>query len=148
MLSAQLPKMVSPSWSFLFDEIDAQIYEGKRRPMNIAYPLSITDEGLVATTGYSQHIEQLIEQVLFTMPGERVNLPDFGTGITQLIFSPGNAEMVSATQFLIQGALQQWLGNLIQVQAVQVVAEDSTLNVTIQYIVKQTKQPRVASFTR
>jgi phage baseplate assembly protein W len=116
--------------------------------MNIAYPLSITDEGLVATTSYSQHIEQLIEQVLFTTPGERVNLPDFGTGITQLIFNPGNAEMVSATQFLIQGALQQWLGNLIQVQAVQVVAEDSTLNVTIQYIVKQTKQPRVASYTR
>ncbi len=116
--------------------------------MNIAYPLSITDEGLIATSGYSQHIEQLIEQVLFTMPGERVNLPDFGTGITQLIFSPGNAEMVSATQFLVQGALQQWLGNLIQVQAVQVVTEDSTLNVTIQYIVKQTKQPRVATFTR
>jgi phage baseplate assembly protein W len=92
--------------------------------MNIAYPFGITDEGLVATTGYSQHIEQLIEQVLFTMP-------DFGTGITQLIFNPGNAEMVSATQSLIQGALQQWLGNLIQVQAVQVAAEDSTLNVTI-----------------
>ena len=116
--------------------------------MNIAYPFGITDEGLVATTGYSQHIEQLIEQVLFTMPGERVNLPDFGTGITQLIFSPGSAEMVSAIQFLIQGALQRWLGNLIQVQAVQVAAEDSTLNVTIQYIVKQTKQPRVATFTR
>ena len=116
--------------------------------MNIAYPLHITDEGLVATTGYSQHIEQLIEQILFTMPGERVNLPDFGTGITRLIFDPGNAEMISATQFLIQGALQQWLGNLIQVQAVQVVADDSSLNVTIQYIVKQTSQPYVATFTR
>lgn len=116
--------------------------------MNIAYPFGITGEGLVATTGYSQHIEQLIEQLLFTMPGERVNLPDFGTGITRLIFDPGNAEMVSATQFLIQGALQQWLGNLILVQAVLVAAEDSTLNVTVQYIVKQTSQLRVANFTR
>ncbi len=116
--------------------------------MYIAYPLRVTDEGLIATAGYSQHIEQLIEQVLFTMPGERVNLPDFGTGITQLIFNPGNTEMVAATQFLVQGALQQWLGNLIQVQAVQVVAEDSTMSVTIQYIVKQTKQPRIATFTR
>ena len=116
--------------------------------MNIAYPLSITGEGLVATSGYSQHIEQLIEQVLFTMPGERVNLPDFGTGITRLIFDPGNAEMISATQFLIQGALQQWLGDLIQVQAVQVMAEDSTLNVIIQYVVKRTKQPGVARLTR
>ncbi len=116
--------------------------------MNIAYPLSITDEGLVATTGYALHIEQLIEQLLFTVPGERVNLPDFGTGITRLIFDPGNAELVSATQFLIQGALQQWLGNVIQVQAVQVAAEDSTLNVTIRYILKQTGQLRVANFIR
>lgn len=116
--------------------------------MNIAYPFSITDEGLVATTGYGQHIEQLIEQVLFTIPGERVNLPDFGTGITQLIFNPENAEVVSATQFIIQGQLQHWLGDLIQMQSVQVVAQDSTLQVTIQYIVKQTRQPRVATFTR
>jgi len=116
--------------------------------VNIAYPFGVTDEGLVATTGYSQHIEQLIEQILFTMPGERVNQPDFGTGIARLIFSPGNAEMVSATQFLIQGALQQWLGSLIQVQAVQVDSSDSSLNVTIQYMIRQTQQPRVASFTR
>jgi phage baseplate assembly protein W len=116
--------------------------------MNISYPLSVTDEGVIATTGYNQHIEQLIEQILFTMPGERVNLPNFGTGITQLIFNPGNTEMVAATQFLVQGALQQWLGNLIQVQAVQVVAEDSTLNITIQYVIKRTKQQTVASFTR
>lgn len=116
--------------------------------MNIAYPLSVNDEGIIATAGYRQHIEQLIEQILFTMPGERVNLPDFGTGITQLIFNPGNTEMVAATQFLIQGALQQWLGNLIQVQAVQVVAEEAALNITIQYIIKQTRQQAVASFTR
>jgi uncharacterized protein len=116
--------------------------------MHLAYPLSITGEGLIATTGDSRHIEQLIEQVLFTLPGERVNLPDFGTPLSRLIFSPGNAEMVSATQFLVQGALQQWLGNLIQVQAVLVVAEESTLNVTIQYIVKQTQQAQVAQFSR
>lgn len=140
--------MVSLSWSSHFDEIYTQKREGKRLSMNIAYPFGITDEGLVAITGYSQHIEQLIEQILFTMPGERVNLPDFGTGITRLIFDPGNAEMISATQFLIQGALQQWLGNLIQVQAVQVFAEDSTLNVIIQYIVKQTRQLYVTTFTR
>lgn len=140
--------MVSLSWSSHFDEIYTQKRGGKRLSMNIAYPFGITDEGLVAITGYSQHIEQLIEQILFTMPGERVNLPDFGTGITRLIFDPGNAEMISATQFLIQGALQQWLGNLIQVQAVQVFAEDSTLNVIIQYIVKQTRQLYVATFTR
>lgn len=116
--------------------------------MNIAYPLGITNEGLIATAGTQQHIEQLIEQVLFTIPGERVNLPDFGTAISQLVFSPGQTEVVAATQFLIQGALQQWLGNLIQVQAVQVAVEDAVLNVTIHYIYKQTNQLQVARFTR
>lgn len=116
--------------------------------MDIAYPLNITSEGLLAKTGTRQHVEQLIEQVLFTMPGERVNLPDFGTTLSQLVFSPGNAEMISATQFLIQGALQQWLGNLIQVQAVQVVIEDATLKVTIAYVLKQTGQAQLAYFTR
>lgn len=116
--------------------------------MNIAYPFKITNDGLVATTQLNQHIEQLIEQLLFTMPGERVNLPDFGTGVAQLVFSPGQAEVVSATQFLIQGALQQWLGNLILVQAVQVSVEEATLNVTIHYIQKQTKQAQIVRFTR
>lgn len=116
--------------------------------MYIAYPLSINNEGFIATTDLQQHIEQLIEQLLFTMPNERVNLPDFGTAVAQLIFNPGQTELVSATQFLIQGALQQWLGNLIQVQAVQVAVEDATLNVTIHYIQEQTQQLQTARFTR
>ena len=116
--------------------------------MHIAYPLSINSEGLIATVGDDQHIEQLIEQLLFTLPGERVNLPDFGTPITQLVFSPGSQELATATQFLIQGALQQWLGDLIQVQAVQVVNVDATLNVTIYYVVKRTNQQQVAQFIR
>lgn len=116
--------------------------------MDLAYPLAITNEGLLATASSDRHIEQLIEQVLFTMPGERVNLPDFGTPVSQLLFSPGQTELVSSTQFLIQGALQQWLGNLIQVQAVQVTIEDATLTVIINYVNKQTKQPQVARFAR
>jgi len=116
--------------------------------MFIAYPLRITSEGLLATTGTDRHIEQLIEQVLFTIPGERVNLPDFGTAISQFIFSSDQPEVAAATQFLIQGALQQWLGHLIQVQAVQVTVEDATLNVVISYVSKQTKQQQVARFTR
>ena len=116
--------------------------------MHIAYPLQITPEGLIATSDDNQHIEQLIEQLLFTMPGERVNLPDFGTPISQLVFTPGNTELTAATQFLVQGALQQWLGNLIQVQAVQVTVEDSTLSVTVSYVIKRTKEQQVAYFVK
>lgn len=116
--------------------------------MHIAYPLSITQEGLLATSNEEQHIEQLIEQLLFTTPGERVNLPDFGTPLSQLVFSPGSEELTSATQFLVQGALQQWLGNLILVQAVQVSSDDATLSVKVYYSIKRTQQQRVAQFER
>ena len=115
--------------------------------MHIAYPLTITPEGLIATVGDDiTHIEQLIEQLLFTMPGERVNLPDFGTPISRLIFSPANEELISATQFLVQGALQQWLGGIIQVQGVQVASEDATLSVTISYTITRTMENAVAQF--
>ena len=65
------------------------------------------------------HIRDLIEQVLFTAPGERVNRPNFGSGLLQLVFAPNSDELAAATQFLVQGALQQWLGDLIQVEGVE-----------------------------
>src|SRR5579871_4391674 len=107
--------------------------------MNLAYPLSVNQNGLLTGAKPEQHIEQLIEQVLFTIPGERVNLPDFGTGLSRFVFSATSAEVISAVQLLVQGALQQWLGNLIQVQVVQIFAEEATLHVTIAYIIKSTK---------
>ena len=116
--------------------------------MHLAYPFHITSQGIAATATTKQHIEQLMEQLLFTIPGERVNLPDFGTGIAQLIFSSGSDEMLTATQFLIQGALQQWLGTLIQVQVVSVTTQDATLNVSIKYSIKRTQETYVASFQR
>jgi phage baseplate assembly protein W len=116
--------------------------------MHIAYPLGVTQEGLLANANEEQHILQLIEQLLFTMPGERVNLPDFGTPIEQLVFDPGSDELIAATQFLVQGALQQWLGNLIQVQSVQVTMNDSTLEITVAYVIKNIKKQQVTTFVR
>lgn len=116
--------------------------------MNIAYPLRVEHNGLLAAAPDDDHIEQLIEQVLFTMPGERVNQPDFGTGLTRFVFADGSAEIISAVQLLVQGALQQWLGNLIQIQAVQVASQDTTINVAVYYVIKRTQQQRVSQFTR
>ena len=116
--------------------------------MHIDYPFSVDRRGRTAHTSDEDHIRDLVEQVLFTAPGERVNRPTFGSGLLQLVFQPTSDELVTATQFLVQGALQQWLGDLIQVQAVQVDRRDSTLEVTVQYIVRRTQQPSVARFTR
>lgn len=116
--------------------------------MHIAYPLRVADDGMFANANDEQHIRQLIEQLLFTMPGERVNLPDFGTPIAQLVFSPGSEELIAATQFMVQGALQQWLGNIIQVQSVQVTFNDAALEITVVYVIKDIKKQQVAHFTR
>jgi phage baseplate assembly protein W len=90
----------------------------------------------------------MIEQVLFTSPGERVNRPDFGSGLMQLVFQPNSSELATTTQFLVQGALQQWLGELIEVIAVEVENIDSKLQVIVQYTIRSTQQSQVAQFIR
>jgi phage baseplate assembly protein W len=94
------------------------------------------------------HIRDLVEQVLFTTPGERVNRPDFGSGLMQLVFQPNSIELAAATQFLVQGSLQHWLGDLIEVEDVTVDAQDSTLQVTVQYVVRRSQARASAQFTR
>lgn len=116
--------------------------------MNLDFPFRFDGRGRTAATDDDNHIRDLIEQVLFTAPGERVNRPDFGCGIARLVFAPNSNELAAATQFLIQGSLQQWLGNLIQVNDVQVESNDAQLLVTIQYTVNRTQQQQTAQFAR
>ena len=116
--------------------------------MNVDFPFHFGMRGRTSGTGDDDHIRDTIEQVLFTSPGERVNRPTFGSGLLQLVFTPNSDELAAASQFLVQGALQQWLGDLIQVDELQVESEDSTLRVTIQYTVRRTQQREVVQFTR
>jgi uncharacterized protein len=116
--------------------------------MNLAYPYRFSSLGRTAETDDARHIRDLIEQVLFTIPGERVMRPDFGSGVAQLVFAPNSAELASATQMLIQGSLQQWLGELIVVQGVRVEAIDAVLSITVQYSIRLTDQVQVQTFTQ
>ncbi len=116
--------------------------------MNIHYPFQIDGRGRTAGASDEDHIRQMIEQVLFTAPGERVNRPDFGTGVMQLIFAPNSPELAAATEFTIQGALQQWLGDVIQVEAVNVESQESTLGITVQYVIRRNQQRAVAQFSQ
>ncbi len=116
--------------------------------MQIKSPLQFNNEGRTAETGEDQHIRDMIEPVLFTAPGERVNRPDFGSGLMQLVFEPNSDELATTTQFLVQGALQHWLGDIIEVNDVQVRNDDSKLFVTVVYIVRRTMETIVAQFTR
>lgn len=116
--------------------------------MQINYPYHVDGRGRSAAAGEDAHIRQMIEQVLFTAPGERVNRPEFGTGLLQLVFAPNSPELGAATEFMVQGALQQWLGEVIEVVGVDVEAEDSTLRVLVRYRIQRTREERVARFTR
>ena len=116
--------------------------------MNIAFPYHFDSRGRTADAGEEQHIRELIEQLLFTAPGERVNRPAFGSGLLQLVFVANSPELAAATQLTVQGALQQWLGELIQVEAVEVTHEEAELRVQVRYLIRRTQQRRMAEFTK
>lgn len=116
--------------------------------MNIDYPFHFDRLGRTATAGYDDHVRDMIEQLLFTNPGERVNRPDFGSGLLQLVFAPNSPELAAALQFTLQAALQRWLGDVIHVQTLTVTSYDSTLRVVVEYVVLRTGETRVEPFER
>lgn len=116
--------------------------------MNIDYPWSYEGRGRTARTDDDNHLRDMIEQLLFTSPGERVNRPDFGSGLLQLVFAPNSPELAAALRYTTQAALQRWLSDVIDVQALEVISEDARLHVTVQYVVKRTGEQRAANFTR
>lgn len=116
--------------------------------VQINYPWQIDGRGRVANTSNEAHIRQMIEQVLFTIPGERVNRPEFGCGLQQLIFEPNSDELAATTQFLVQGSLERWLGDLIEVEEVGVENDQARLVVVVAYRIIRTQQSQVAEFSR
>jgi uncharacterized protein len=106
--------------------------------MNIDAALHFDRRGRTAEVDDDGHVRQMIEQVLFTNPGERVNRPDFGSGLQQLVFAPNSIELAATVQFTTQALLQQYLGDLIDVGAVDVTGEGAALTVSISYAVRRT----------
>jgi uncharacterized protein len=116
--------------------------------MDLAFPLRFDTDHRTATTDPERHVRDLIEQVLFTVPGERVNRPEFGCGLLDLAFAGNDSVLETATQFTVQAALQRWLGDLVAVDDVRVDADDAVLRVAIGYRLRRTDEPRVAQFER
>ena len=111
------------------------------------YPFHIDGRGHSAETDEDDHIRDLIHQVLFTHPGERVNRPDFGCGLKQLVFMPNSDVLAAATQLVVEGALQRWLEAVITVDRVAVEADDATLMVTVAYTKLSSGERRRDRFT-
>lgn len=109
----------------------------------LADPIEVAGTGSLNTVGEDEHLRQLIMQVLFTEPGERVNLPEFGCGVKRLLFAPSNDVLAATVQFLITQNLRRWLGDRIDVERVQVSSppdDESTVLVDVVYVVKTTDQ--------
>ena len=115
---------------------------------NLHYPYQIDGRGRTRQADEAAWIRGLVEMVLFTSPGERVMRPGFGAGLRQLVFAPNSPEVAATTQFLVQGALQQWLGDLITVEAVDVEAIDATLTVTVRYVILRSESRQVETFVQ
>jgi uncharacterized protein len=113
--------------------------------MNINFPYQFDGRGRTLDPS-NNYVAQLVEQVLFTSPGERVNMPDFGSGLLQLAFAPTSMEMAAATQFAVQGALQKWLGSSVKIQSVVASAQDAILTVTVTYTLLTTDVTQVQTF--
>lgn len=116
--------------------------------MQVDYPLHFDGRGRTTAASDEDHIRDMIEQVLFTSPFERVNRPSFGSGIQKLLFAPNSDALAAATNLTVQGALNQWLGDLIQVESVDVKGDGEVLRVTVHYTIRRTQQRQVATFAR
>ena len=106
--------------------------------MQVDYPYRIDRRGRTATAAYEDHVRDMIEQLIFTNHGERVNRPDFGSGVRQLVHAPNSRELAATVEFTLQAALQLWLGDVIEVTDLTVTADDSRLEIDLQYLVRAT----------
>jgi phage baseplate assembly protein W len=110
------------------------------------FPFAIDARGRAATTDPDDHLRDLIRLVLFTAPGERVNRPEFGCGIKQLVFAPSSDALAAATEQLVHGALIRWLDPVLSVERVHVEANDATLEITVVYARRDTGERREEVF--
>lgn len=114
--------------------------------MQVDFPYHFDGRERTSETSEEDHIRDLIEQILFTNPGERVNRPQFGAGVYQLLFAPISDEQVATIEFMIRGALQQYLGQRIEVQDISAEGVDSAITITIAYRILRSDALSSASF--
>jgi phage baseplate assembly protein W len=116
--------------------------------VDVAFPYRIDGRGRTAEADPERHVRDLVEQVLFTTPGERVNRPTFGSGVMALLFEPLDEARAAAAEHAVQAALQRWLGDVILLEGVDVESDDSRLEVTVSYVVRRTDERRVERLSR
>ena len=102
----------------------------------LGFPYQIDATGRTMTVGATRHVADLVELVVLTEPGERVNLPNFGAGVQSLVFGALGGQLIANTEGMIAGALMQWLDSYIVNQKVSVSADTAKLIIRITYEVR------------
>jgi phage baseplate assembly protein W len=116
--------------------------------MNIDFPFHLDPRGRTAECDDAAHVRDMLEQLLFTNPGERVNRPEFGSGLMQLIFAPNSPELAAALQFTMRAAVQQWLGDVLDLQGLEVTSDDAVLRIIVRYALRRTGETRTDTIER
>lgn len=114
--------------------------------MNIDFPFHFDGLGRTAETGDAEHVRDMVEQLLLTRQGERLNRPDFGSGLMHAVFELNSPEVAQALEYTTRAALQQWLGDVIEVRALSISADDSRLQVVLTYVIRRTGEARTEAF--
>ena len=103
----------------------------------LAFPFGPAASGRSATVAYGSdpHVRQSLELLIFTLAGERVMRPDFGSPILQLVFGAGNGPAAIALQAMLQAAVTQWLGRIMDLHDLSVAfnENDAVLEITVTY---------------
>jgi uncharacterized protein len=115
--------------------------------IEITFPYGLDDRGRTATASYDDHVEQMLELLLLTQPGERVNQPTFGCGLLDQVFAPNSPEIAAALTVTIAAAISLWLRDVLSVTSLDVTAQDDQLIVTIGYTVLATSSPTSLTLT-
>lgn len=100
------------------------------------FPFNVNRAGWITSGEDDDAVRGMIIQVLFTAPGERVNMPEFGCGLFDLVFEPNNSILAAAMQFRVGQALERWMGDNIKVDGVNVRSVNETITIEIAYTKK------------
>lgn len=103
-------------------------------PPYLAFPFRM-DGAAPALATRSAHIRGQIEQVLFTLPGERVFRPEFGAGVKALVFEPNDTPLWQITKRRLLSSLAEALKGEVDPKSieVEVTGGEASLSISVAY---------------
>src|SRR3954466_6292826 len=114
--------------------------------LNVAFPFRLDSRGHTEVTDDERHVNGMLEMLLLTTAGERVNRPDFGGGLRQLLFGPASPELAATVQHTLRAEILQWLDDVIDLRELDVWAEEGRMVLNLSYVLRHDGTQRTAEF--